>query len=163
MDGYALPRIKTWLFSLDVKDVMLLNALCMVLPLVADADPPFVKLALDVETWHSIVSADQRLSDTQRRKSFEELDCGYFPHAVNNALLHVFGALGNNHFLLIRDYLEHPCLYGSYTGLMPHYLFALLFQKVSVLRQIAAGAVRQRESSDGATRLPCRQQEEPCR
>jgi hypothetical protein len=90
----------------------------MTLPFVADADPAFAKKALDLSTWKNVTP--------------------WFEHVANNALLHVLGALANNHFMLIRDYLDHPCLYGNYTHLMPHYLFAVLFQKVSVLRQIAA-------------------------
>ena len=61
----------------------------------------------------------------------------YFEHVVNNALLHVLASLANNHFMLIRDYFDHPCIMGRYTRLMPHYLFAVLFQKVSILRQLA--------------------------
>jgi hypothetical protein len=135
----ALPQIKPWLLSLAVDDMVLLNALSMVLPFIADVDPPFVKLALVPETWRWLVMANAAVSEEQRRKWLDWIDQAYFRHAINNALLHVFGALANNHFMLIRDYLEHPCLHGSYTGLMPHYLFALLFQKVSILRQFFAG------------------------
>jgi len=134
----ALARIKTWLFSLSVKDTRLWNALCMVVPLAADADPAFAKLAVDLETWRSIVRTDRRLSAKQRRELLEVVDGGWFQHVVNNALLHVFAALGNNHFLSIRDYLDHPCLWGAYNGLMPDYLFALLFHKVAVLQRLAA-------------------------
>ena len=56
---------------------------------------------------------------------------------LNNALLHVLGALANNHFMAIRDLLDHPNLIGSYTGLMPHYLFAVLFHKVKTIRNLA--------------------------
>ncbi len=134
----ALPRIKPWLMSLAVDDSVLLNGLCMILPLIADFDPPFVKLALDPETWRSLVMSNADVPEEQRQMWLEAIDHGHFRHAVNNALLHVVGALANNNFMLIRDYLEHPCLHGGYTGLMPHYLFALLFQKVSILRQLAS-------------------------
>ena len=78
------------------------------------------------------------VSEEQRQKWFGQIEHGFFQHAVNNALLHVFAALGNNHFVQIGDYLDHPCLYGRYIDLMPHYLFALLFQKVSILRQLVS-------------------------
>ncbi|MGD0900754.1 MAG: hypothetical protein ABR915_23220 [Thermoguttaceae bacterium] len=132
-----LPQIKTWLMGLPVTECLLFNSLCMVLPFIADVDPPFVKLALDLDTWRSIVSTNTAISELQRQKELDFIDKFYFGHVINNAMLHVFGALGNNHFMLIRDYLDHPCLYGGYTHLMPHYLFALLFQKVSILRQLA--------------------------
>jgi hypothetical protein len=48
--------------------------------------------------------------------------------------LHVLAAMANNHFGDIADLLEHPSLVGRYTRLMPHYLFAVLLEKVEVLR-----------------------------
>ena len=113
----AIPAIEAWLLSLGTMDGRLWNPLCMTLPFIADVDPAFAKKALDLNTWGKIHP--------------------YFEHVVNNALLHVLASLANNHFMLIRDYLDHPCLMGRYTRLMPHYLFAVLFQKVSILRQLA--------------------------
>jgi hypothetical protein len=37
----------------------------------------------------------------------------------------------------IRDFLDHPNLRGRYTHLMPHYLFAVLVEKVATLRGMA--------------------------
>ena len=51
--------------------------------------------------------------------------------------LHALGGLANNHFLHIRDFLDHALLRGGYTHLMPHYLFAVLFEKVRVLRRLS--------------------------
>jgi hypothetical protein len=113
----AIPAIEAWLLSLDAMDGRLWNPLCMTLPFIADVDPAFAKKALDLDTWKNVTP--------------------WFEHVVNNALLHVLASLANNHFMLIRDYLDHPCILGRYTRLMPHYLFAVLFQKVSVLRQLA--------------------------
>lgn len=133
----ALPKFNTWLLGLPVDDCVLLNGLCMFVPFIADIEPAFGKLALNLDTWRTIVSANTSVSEDQRRKWLGFIDHAYFRHVVNNALLHLFGSLANNHFMTIRDYLEHPCLYGGYTRLMPHYLFALLFQKVSILRKLA--------------------------
>ncbi len=113
----AIPAIEAWLLSLDAMDGRLWNPLCVTLPFIADVDPAFAKKALDLETWGKTNP--------------------WFEHVVNNALLHVLASLANNHFMLIRDYLDHPCILGRYTRLMPHYLFAVLFQKVSILRQLA--------------------------
>jgi hypothetical protein len=55
---------------------------------------------------------------------------------LNNALLHVLGVLANNHFEVIADLLDHPNLVGAYTRLMPYYLFAVLFEKVKILRAL---------------------------
>jgi hypothetical protein len=132
-----LPKIKEWLLGLAIDGDVLLNAACMVLPIMADVDPPFVKLALDPQTWRSMARANATVSEETRQKWIDHINHGRIRHAMHNALLHVFGSLANNHFLEIGDYLDHPYLYGSYTGLMPHYLFAVLYQKVSILRQLA--------------------------
>ena len=134
----ALPKVKTWLMSLPVDDCMLYNALCMVLPIFTDVDPLFVKLATDLDTWRTLVKTNAGLSEEQQREALNTIDHGCFRHVINNALLHVFGSLANNHFMAIRDYLDHPCLFGHYTRLMPHYLFAVLFHKVSILGKLAA-------------------------
>jgi hypothetical protein len=62
---------------------------------------------------------------------------GYLRHVLNSALLHILGAVANNHFEVIADLLDHPNLVGGYTPLMPHYLFAVLFEKVEVPRALA--------------------------
>jgi hypothetical protein len=134
----ALPGIRKWLMGLTVNDCSLYNALCLVLPIFTDVDPPFVKLALDLDTWRTLVKTNAALSGEQQREALNTIDHGYFRHVLNNALLHVLGSLANNHFMLIRDCLDHPCLFGRYTRLMPHYVFAVLFHKVSILGKLAA-------------------------
>jgi hypothetical protein len=71
----------------------------------------------------------------------------FFRHVLNNALLHVMAALANNHFEVIFDLLDHPSLIGGYTRLMPHYLFAVLLEKVDVLRSLVGAAAQQGEKS----------------
>jgi hypothetical protein len=132
----VLPEVKTRLLGLAIDGSVLANAFSMIVPFIADVDPSFAKLSLDPETWRCLVRGNATISEEQRQKWLASIDDELFRHAINNALLHVFGSLANNHFMAIRDYLDHPCLYGGYTGLMPHYLFALLFQKVSMLRQL---------------------------
>lgn len=131
-------EIKKWLMSKAVDDARLWNALCVVLPAIVNADPAFAKLALDPDTWRSLTLADSSLTAGQRPERLKLIN-GFFGHVLNNALLHVLGALANNHFLLIEDYLHHPRLRGGYTRLMPHYLFAVLFEKVLILRHLVGG------------------------
>lgn len=132
-----LSDLRRWLMNLSVDSTDLANVLCMVLPFVADADPAFAKLALDPGTWRNVIRGDRAMTEEQRAKRIKCVDGPWFGHILNNALLHVFGALANNHFSLIGDYLDHPYIYGGYTHLMPHYLFAVLFEKVAILRQVA--------------------------
>jgi hypothetical protein len=123
--------------TLPANECVLSNNLCFVLPPLADVDPPFAALALDPDTWRSIVLANCNISPEERRRWLNAIEHGYLRHGINNALLHVLGSLANNHFMAIRTYLTHPCVYGGYTHLMPHYIFAVLFAKVSILRQLA--------------------------
>jgi hypothetical protein len=120
--GLTLAEKQRWLMNLPF-DPHLWNCLCAVLPVNTDADPAFAKLALDSDTWHQIIESNAALSTTERTKQLSAFH-SYFPHVLNNALLHVLGALASNRFFEIGEYLEHPCLYGGYTHLMPHYLFA---------------------------------------
>jgi hypothetical protein len=128
--------VKRWLMGLPL-DCRLANALCYLLPFVADADPAFVKLALDVDTWRGVVLADRGLTEAERAERLHLVGSRWFGHVLNNALLHALGGLANNHFLHIRDFLDHPLLRGGYTHLMPDYLFAVLFAKVLVLRRLS--------------------------
>jgi hypothetical protein len=126
--------VKKWLTGLPANSDVLANSLCLVLPFLADLDPPFARLALDRETWRSLVLADRTLGDEEREKRLRFVAGNCFAHILNNALLHVLAMLANNHFLAVRDYLGHEQLRGSYTHLMPHYLFAVLIEKVAALR-----------------------------
>ena len=132
-----LPEVKRWFLALPVDGSVLFNALSFVLAPVSDLDPAFAKLALDLVTWRSIVRTDQTLDEATKSQRLGAIDCGDLPHAINNALLHVLAALANNHFGVIADFLDHPCLSGAYTGLLPHYLFAVLLEKVKTLRSLA--------------------------
>ncbi len=133
-----LPEVKRWFLALPVDGSVLFNALSYVLTPVADLDPTFVKLALDPDTWRSIVRTEQTLDEPARVAAAP----GNRPADTSRtrsttALLHVLAALANNHFGVIADFLDHPCLSGAYTGLIPHYLFAVLLEKVKTLRSLA--------------------------
>jgi len=123
--------------SLPVDSPELANALCMALPLLADTDPNFAKLALDPDTWRSLVLNDRGITEEQRTKRLKMVDGLWFGHVLNNALLHVLGALANNNFLVIEDFLDHPYVCGGYSHLFSHYTFAVLLEKVAILRQLS--------------------------
>jgi len=130
-------EVERWLMGLSVDDSLLWNSLCVVLPFVADIDPAFARLALDPATWRALVLAGHGTDEGQRETRVRFLGGPWFGHVLNNALLHVLGGLANNHFLAIADYLDHPQLRGGYTHLMPHYLFAVLLEKVRALRRLS--------------------------
>ncbi len=136
-DPVSLPVVRQWLMNLPVDSPELANALCMALPFIADADPAFAKLALDPEKWRNVVLGDRDISEEQRTKRLKMVDGLWFGHILNNALLHVLGALANNNFLTIDDFLDHPFLIGGYSHLTSSYLLAVLLEKVAILRQLS--------------------------
>ena len=116
-----------------------INVLFHVLPFIADADPAFAKLALEPQTWRNIVLSNRAITEEQRREQLEEIDGSSFAAGFNGALLTVLTSLSNNHFTVIEDFLDHPCLVGDDTDLMPHSVFAVLFEKVAILRSLRRG------------------------
>lgn len=121
--------------DIPVEDCALWNALCMVLPWIADVDPAFARMALDKDTWRTLTVTNHALTADERDVRLRLID-EHFGHILNNALLHVLGALANNHFIEIRRYLNHPNLRGGYTYHMPYSLFTVLFEKAAVLQEI---------------------------
>jgi hypothetical protein len=113
MHQEVLTEVRRWLMRLAVDSPELWNSLCSVLPLIADADPSFAKLALDPETWSNLVLNDRGISEEQRAKRQQMIDGQWFGHVLNNALLHVLGALANNYFMMIEDLLQHTNLSGA--------------------------------------------------
>jgi len=131
-----LSEVKRRLMALPVDDCHLYNLLCYSLPPIANLDPSFARLALDEETYRSIVLTDPSLDAETREGRLRAVDGPYFHHVLNNALLHVLGALACNHFEVVRDLIDHPDIEGRYTSLMPKYLFSVLFEKVSLLCEL---------------------------
>ena len=128
-----LPEVRRQVMALPVDGSYLWNLLCTSLVPIGDLDPAFAKLVLDGDTWRTIVLGDPDIDDEARKRRLQIVD-GYFRRVLNNALLHVMGGLACNHFEVILDLLDHPDLAGGgYTSLMPHYLFAVLFEKARML------------------------------
>jgi len=135
----CLPEARRRILALQVDESYLWNLLCVALVPIADLDPAFARLALDGATWRAIVLGDREIDEGTRGRRLAAVD-GSFRRVLNNALLHVIGALANNHFEEIGDLLDHPDLIGGYTTLMPHYAFAVLFEKVVVLHEMVREA-----------------------
>lgn len=130
-----LPRVRRWLMGLPFDEPYLWNTLITHLPAMADADPAFTKFVLDLDTWQSMVRSDRSLSGVLRAQKLQKVEA-QMQRVMNTVLLHVIGALANNQFFEIRDLLGHPFLKGPSTNLMPHFVFAVLYQKVNTLRKL---------------------------
>lgn len=137
LDLSNVSEVQRWLMNLPVDSCELANGLCMVLPLIADADPAFAKMALDPETWRNVLMGDRDISEDERAKRLKFVGGLAFAHWLNNSVLHTLGAIANNNFLTIDDFLDHPFLIGGYSHLTPSYLLAVLLEKVAILRQLS--------------------------
>ena len=130
----GLAELGRWLLR-QLIDYKLTDDLCSLLPFLADVDPAFARLVLGPETWRKIALAEQD-EGAERTDWLEYVEGLWFAHCLNNALLHVLGALANNRFEKIEvsgPSLPRPPLHT----LMPHYVFAVLFGKVVILRQLS--------------------------
>ncbi len=125
---------RDWLFSLGVDHPNLGDTLCTLLPLLAEGNTDVLKEMLDPETWRATVLAEAGITPEDRALRNRLID-NQLPRYTNNALLHVFGALANNHFEVILDLLQHHQLLGGYTDLFTHYIFGVLLGKVEILRR----------------------------
>ncbi len=134
--GSWLPQFKDWLMQIPPHSNQFYHSLCSGLPYIAYFDPAFAKLALDRTTWETIVERDPNMPAERRLHLLERFDGRMFRNVLNNALLHVFAALAGNHFFTIGELLDHPCIQGGYTHLMPYYLFAILLGKTRVLLRL---------------------------
>ena len=128
--------VRSWLLGHSPEDDRLWNMLTWFVAPLSTVRPAAAREFLDPEVWKSRNDADPSLTPAERASRAKLLD-GHFRYIVNNALLHVLGALASDNFGEIAGYVDHPCLVGSYTHLMPHYLTATLYRKVTILRQFA--------------------------
>jgi hypothetical protein len=109
----------------------------LVPPLLVDADLAFVLRALGMETWRGIVLGSPGLTPAEGVWRLAVLDGVLFQTVLNDALLHVLGAMANNRFGDIAALMRHPNLIGGYMHLMPYYLLSVLLPKVLTLRESA--------------------------
>ena len=112
-----IPSPETWLFGLGVDHPNLGDTLCYLAAAPRRRRPKFVKELLDPETWRSIVLAEAGITPEVRANRLRLIDV-QLPRYTNNALLHVFGSLANNHFEVILDLLGTRLL-GGYTDFSP--------------------------------------------
>ncbi|WP_152054390.1 hypothetical protein [Tautonia marina] len=124
--------------EIPVDNSALWNALSLVAPILADADPSLLRRLLDPETYRRRVDADRDVPPETFQERQRILG-KWFGHVLNNALLHAVAGLANNHFGEIAGLLGHPNVQGRYTDLMLHYTFAILFEKVRILHGLARG------------------------
>ena len=116
--------------------IFVINAMCSLLPCCVEIDVDFVCRAFDLETRIERIRSDISLGEKERKSKLDEWSKLVVMHGFNNALLHVIASLANNHFDQIETFLDHPAREGFYTFLMPHYLIAILHQKVRVVNEL---------------------------
>jgi len=92
-----MPVARGWLLGLGVDHPNLGDTLCCLLPLLAEGDPEAVMDLLDPETWRALVLDEVGITPEVRVKRLGIIDV-HLPRYLNNALLHIFGSMANNHF-----------------------------------------------------------------
>jgi hypothetical protein len=113
------------------------NEMCLLLPICVEFALDFVRRAFDLEGRLERIRSDVLFDGRERTQRLKEWSGPFQMRGFNNALLHVIASLANHHFDQIASFLDHPARIGGYTGLMPHYLVAVLHQKVRILEELS--------------------------
>lgn len=130
-------EFKNWFLGPSPDFIFVINAMCYLLPLCVELDLDFVRRAFNLEGRLARIRSDLSAGEEERKRRLDEWSRLVVMHGFNNALLHVIASLANNHFDQIEHFLDHPARdTGVYTGLMPHYLVAVLHQKVRVVNEL---------------------------
>jgi hypothetical protein len=130
-------EFRDWFLGARPDLVFVINTMCLLLPICVELDLDFVRRAFDLEGRLERIRSDTSLDEEERTQKLNEWSGPIPRHGFNNALLHVIASLANNHFDQIEPFLDHPARIGGYTGLMPHYLVAVLHQKVRILDELS--------------------------
>jgi hypothetical protein len=130
-------EFKNWFLGPSPDVIFVINAMCYLLPLCVELDLDFVRRAFDLEERLARIRSDSSAGEEEQKRKLNEWSRLVIMHGFNNALLHVIAALANNHFDQIESFLDQPARdSGFYTWLMPHYLVAVLHQKVRILNEL---------------------------
>ena len=130
-------EFKDWFLGPAPDFIFVINAMCYLLPSCVEFDLDFVRRAFDLESRIARVRSDSSAGEEEQKKRLDEWSRPVLMHGFNNALLHVIASLANNHFEQIESFLDHPARdSGFYTWFMPHYLMAILHQKVRILKEL---------------------------
>ena len=129
----SVEAMKRWLRTGSPHNLVLWDCLVGVLPMIADREPDFAWNLLDLDDWRKRAEAVRFASDVRRTDSDVER---HLTNVIHNAVIHVIGALANNHFSEVKAYLDHPAFVGQSARLVPRYLMAVLCGKVYVLQKL---------------------------
>lgn len=131
----SIAATKQWMLCSSVRGGNLRRAMRKMLPIIADRDPEFAAMALDVEGWRERIQIKEALSSRERILEMATLD-GQFRSVLHQAITSVIQALANNHFMRIRAYMDHPELHGECLWRVPFGLMAILTAKAEILVDI---------------------------
>jgi len=138
-----LTALKEWVVQQPGRRLSDWNLFGRGLPAIAYRDPGFAASILSREPaphWRcSAAEAESDLAGCAPEEHSAEVF--FLRHILHNTLLHVLAAVANNHFDWIRQFLQSPYLLGSYTELMPAYLFTTLHEKVGLMRQLCGDLI----------------------
>jgi hypothetical protein len=131
-----LTAIETWYLE-ELPVTGRLRAFEYVLPLLAEFLPALPVQALDRQRMKTRVRHHAGLRSEERAECLRGIDRCLFSGCLSTSSAWVMETLANNNFGDIRDLLELPEIYGSWNAFMPKFIFAVLYRKILVLREMA--------------------------
>ena len=131
-----LPQIKELYRQLDPVNADHFTAYEWLLPLLAEVDPAWAVQVLDRSRMQHEVRTDRHLSPAERDLRLQQLNCPFVSSYLSSAIAFVMGSLANNRFCEIDNLFGHPEIFGSANSLMTEIVFAVLYRKVEVLREL---------------------------
>jgi hypothetical protein len=130
------PQIEKWYAELDPLSGKHIMAYERLLPLLAEFNPALAIKVLDRRWMKDRVLQYQQLPEKERVGRLRRLHHLGVTSYLSSTLAFVMETLANNHFRKIGRLLRYPELYGLYNSMMPELVFAVLYRKVEMVRQL---------------------------
>jgi hypothetical protein len=130
------PQIEKWYAELDPLSGKHIMAYERLLPLLAEFNPALAIKVLDRKWMKDRVLQNPELTEKERVSRLRRLHYLGVTSYLSSTLAFVMETVANNHFRKIGRLLRYPEIYGLYNGMMPELVFAVLYRKVEMVRQL---------------------------
>lgn len=134
----VLPAVQEFFLTLPPTSDKKLGGYIAVLPILAELNPAFAAQAVDRRRLVAAVESHPFFTPEQRLRQRRFLDNNFFARCLCNGLTLVLEALANNHFPKIARFLTLPEIHADsyWSELIPKILFATLYRKTEILRDL---------------------------
>jgi hypothetical protein len=131
------PQVEKFYAELDLLSGRHITAYERLVPLLAEFSPAFAIKVLDRQWMRERVIRNPELTAEERTMRLRRVDSRGVSSYLSSALAFTMETLANNHFGKISRLLRSPEIYGGYNSMMPELVFAVLYRKVEILRQLS--------------------------